>query len=422
MKDRAGFFAGCADTLTYMSIYYVVAGILIYSQRGWGLHLVWLLLAAAVCSLVYALVLQRPRSVAFLTVFTGVVFAAVWGLYVLVSTTPPKFGYLFLLAVGAGMTVGLPLYYGLNRPLIQKHLTVLDILILALLGLLLCQEALNIDGGTVALMVIVLLLDAASAVGLRMTEGGIGDGRSAIRATGVALCASLVVFLVIFLFTALFSRSGALTGGILQVIASFFASIGSGIERFFRWISGLVAVEESYETVPLAGELPSTAAITGAEGGMNLSVNTTALGIGLCLCVIAVLVVLVLVAGKKKLSRETKATQPVSTAVVHRSGGTFALLWQMLKKALHFRWTAFVQRDTPAGLLVRLERLARRHHTPRQPGESMGDFIRRMDKTGGLDTLAEALNRQVYGGGDSGLTSQDCRALRTYMRKVMNHG
>jgi hypothetical protein len=419
MTDRAGFFASCADILTAMSVYYVVAGVLIMSQRGWGLHLFWILLLAALCAAIYALVLKKPRSVSFLTVLTGGLFVLVMAAYILASTTRPAFGYVFMLAIGGGMTVGLPLYYGLNRPQIHQHLTHLDVLLLALLGLLLCREALGINSSTVGLMVIVLLMDAASAVGLRMTEGGSDDGRDAFKAMMVALVAAVVVLAVILLLTAVFSESGSATGGVLHGVGAFLSSIGSGIEKFFRRIAELFAAEEQYAPVTLDGELPSTAALSGAEGRMELSVNTTVLGIGLCVAVVAAAVAIVVIMGRKKVVRETEASASTSDTVVHRSGGTMGALWDMLKKAVRFRWSAFVMRNTPRGLLVILERRGRRRHTPRQTGESMGHFVRRMDASGGLDTLADALDREFYGGGGQVLSSRECRALRSYMRKAV---
>jgi hypothetical protein len=405
-----------------MSIYYVIAGILIMSQRGWGLHLFWLLLCAVICTGVYALVLKKPRSVSFLTVLTGGLFAAVMAAYILASTTPPTFGYVFMLAIGGGMTVGMPLYYGLNRPLIYKHLTHLDVLILALLGLLLCRQALGIDSGTVALMVIVLFMDAASAVGLRMSDGGPEDGQDAFKAMMVALAAAVGVFAVIALFTALFSHSGAATGGILHSIGAFFASIGDYIERFFRWISQLLAVDEQYETVPMDGELPSVAGLDSAGGSVALSLNTTALGIGLCVAVVAAAVALILITGRKKVAAETKTAATTSNTTVHRTGGTMEALWAMLKKALRFRWAAFQQRNTPRGLLVQLERQGRHKHTPRQTGESARHFILRMDASGGLNALADALDQEFYAGQPDTLSPQACRSLRKYMKKVVSHG
>mgnify|MGYP007070145585 CR=1 FL=1 len=62
--------------------------------------------------------------------------------FILASATPMRFGYILVLAVGGGMTVGLPLYRALHRPLIHTHLTHLDLLLIVMAILLLLREAL----------------------------------------------------------------------------------------------------------------------------------------------------------------------------------------------------------------------------------------------------------------------------------------
>ena len=207
MTDRAGFFAGCADFLTEMCVYYAAAGILVMSGRGWGLHLFWLLLCAAAAAGVFALILRRPRSVPFLTAVTTGMFLASMGVFWLASATPMTFGYGFVLAIGAGMAAGLPLYYALHRPLIHKHLARLDVLIIVLAALMLVRQALGIDAGTVALMVLVLLMDAAAAVGLRMSDGALEDGGTAFKASMAALASAAILALLIGLLAAVFSRA-----------------------------------------------------------------------------------------------------------------------------------------------------------------------------------------------------------------------
>lgn len=420
MTDRVGFFTGCADVLTEMCVYYVVAGVFIMSNRGWGLHLVWLLLCALACALIFAALLKKPRSTPFLTVITGVLFLAVMAVFLLASETPARFGYVFVLAVGGGMAVGLPLYYGLNRPIIRNHLTHLDVLIMAMLVIMLCRQALDIDGGTVALMAAVLFMDAAGAVGLRMSDGGEGSG--AFRATMIALCAAVAVALVIGLLTLLFSRSGAVTDSVLHGVGGFFAAVGGQIERFFRWLSGRMAVDESFEAVPVGDDIPSVAASEGQAGAAELSVNTTAVGVVVSVLVAAAAVFVAVILRKKRFSREMSRDASASGVAVSRSGGTLAALWQAILARLRFRWTAFVLRDTPAGLLVLLERLGKRAHTPRQTGESMRHYIRRMDESGGLDELSDALDREYYGGMREVLPAKRCRELRKYMRKAVQHG
>lgn len=423
MKDRAGFFAGCADALTEMCFYYLVAGILIMSRRGWGLHLFWLLLCTVVCGAVFALALSKARSFGVTAAITGVLFLAVMAVFILASKTPMKFGYVFVLAVGAGMAVGCPLNYTINRPVIHKHLARLDVLILALAVLLLCREALGIDMGTVVLVMLVLLMDAAGAVGLRMTESGTEDSHNAFKASMVALGGAAGLSLVIGLLVTVFSRSGEVTGRLLRGVGSFFRLLGDLFERLFLWLSGLIRVEDDYGVLSLE-EVGSVAEIEqmGAMPELNLSpVVLLVLGGAVLL---AAILWLMLYIRKKKFARGTKTVVSASNTVVRRrkTGGALEKLLQRFWAAIRFRWTAFVKRDTPGGVLVHLERLAKRKHMPRGAGESMRQFLWRMDATGGLEPLADALDQEYYGAKGRTMPGRACRKMRHYIRKVVQHG
>lgn len=421
MRDRAGFFAGCADALTEMCAYYVVAGILIMSQRGWGLHLFWILLCTALCGVIFTVILQKPRSVPLLVGITGLLFAAVLAVFILASKTPMKFGYVFVLVVGAGMAAGIPLNYAINRPQMHKHLMRLDVLILVLAGLMLCRKALGIDVSTVALMVAVLFMDAAAAVGLRMTEGGTGDTQNAFKAVLVALGGAVGLAALIGGLVALFSRSGAVTGAVLRSIGAFFRAIGKAIESLFLRFASLIKVKEDYGELPLE-EMGSVAALERTATQAELNFDPMALGILLCVLAAAAVVLLLVYLRKKTFVRGTKSAVAPSNTVVRRKNGTFGKWWEGLKAAIRFRWTAFVHRNTPGGVLVYAERRAKKRHAPRQKGESMRQFLRRMDDSGGLEPLADALEKEYYGGLGRTMSVRACRETRKYIRKVVQHG
>ncbi|MCC8356429.1 MAG: hypothetical protein LJU34_01000 [Oscillospiraceae bacterium] len=421
MRDKAGFLAACADVLTEMCIFYLVAAIFLCPET-WGVALGWLLLCALICAVAFAAVLKKPRSTPVLTAMTLILGFGSFGAFFLASTTPLTFGYGFVMAVGAGMAVGMPLYYTMHRPKIHVHLSHLDVLVMALLVLLLCREALDISPAAIALTVAVLFLDAATAVGLRMTGEDGSGGEYAGRAFLVALGAAVGVFLVAGLFTLLFSRSAGLTGSVLAGVGAFFAAIGGGVERFFQWLAGLFEREQTFEAIEIENELPSVANIEQSAEAIQLSVNTTAVGIVLVVALLAIAVAVALVMRKRKFSLGTNTPASSSHAVVRRGGSPMKKLWQGLREALRFRWTAWRQRNTPGGLLIRLERLGKRKHTPRQPGETMRHFIQRMDPTGGLDSLADALDREFYGGEGRTMTPRRCRELGRYMTKEVRHG
>lgn len=418
MTDRAGFFAGISDVLTELCIFYMVGGVFIMHRRGWGLHLGWLLLLGLVCAAAFALVLKKPRPVPVLTAMTGVLFVAGMALFILVSTIPIRFGYIFVMAIGAGMAVGLPLYFCLHRPSLYGHLSHLDALILALLVLLLCWKALEIDEATVAMMTVTLLLDAAAAVGLRMSGPDGNGGADVTRASLVALGATGCLGVVIAGAAALFSKSGGVTGAVLRGLGRFFAAVGGGLERFFLWLGSLLYRPEQYDTVVLEGELPSVAEAELEMGELTLNVNTTVLGVVLCLLLLAAAVAIAVFWRKKSVVRGTETDLAPSDTVVRRKTAARTGVLARLLAALRFRWTVFRKRNTPAGLLIRLERRGKRHKTPRLEGETMRSFLCRMDPSGGLDGLADALDMEYYGGLGRVMTVRQCRALGRYIRRV----
>ncbi|MCD7768869.1 MAG: hypothetical protein LUH36_01940, partial [Oscillospiraceae bacterium] len=229
-------------------------------------------------------------------------------------------------------------------------------------------------------------------------------------------------FLIVGLCTMLFSRSGGLTGNVLAGIGAFFAAIGGGVEGFFQWLAGLLRREQTYEAIEIENEIPSVAGIEQSAEAMELSVNTTAVGVVLVIALLAIAVAVALLLRKRKISLGTNTAAVTSHTVMRRGGSPVKKLWQDMKAALRFRWTSWRQRNTPGGLLIRLERLGKRKHMPRQQGETMRHFIRRMDPSGGLDPLADALDREFYGGQGRAMTARRCRELGRYMKKEVRHG
>ena len=415
MTDKAGTFAACADTLAEMCAYYFIAGVMIMAKRGWGLHLGWILLCAAACTVFFGVQLKKPRSMLVLVVTVLALFAACMAVFLLASTTGPTFGYVFVLVIGAGMTVGLPLYHAFNRPELRGHLLHLDVLLAALVVLLLIRQAMNIDTVTIGLILITLLLTVASAVGLRMS--GNGDDSQVLRAGLAALGAAGGAALIVAALSALLSHSSGATSTVLGGIGAFFRAIGMGIQNFFEWIASFIHVKETYDAIELEGEIPSVAGIeSGAE--MHLQVNGAAVGIAAAVIVVIIAVLLVVLLRRKKFSAAAVQAAP-SGRQVERTNTPLSQLWKRFAARVHFSYLAWVHRNTPAGVLVRLERAAKKQKEPRLPGESMRHFIERMDEKGGLEGLADALDRVYYGGGAADVPVSRCREMRQYIRKAM---
>lgn len=415
MKDGNGFFAGLSCALSSLCVYWLIAAVMILGRNGWDIGLFWFLAAGALSAGFFELFLQKARPVPLLAVITGLLGAAFLAFFIVWTQVKLSFLHLFVMAVGAGMAVGMPLYGCLKRPGVHQQLTYLDVTILAFIVLLLCGEYLGIGTETNLLFVLVLLMDAAAAVGLRMRDGG--DGRSARKATLVALgCAGLLALAVLALVS-LFSRSGGLTGSILSALAAAFGAVGQTLTRFFAWLTGLFYRPETSETLILD---PSAVDLGPIEGTAQreLVIPPAVTAILLALVVLAVLAAVILFFRKVKTAGGTAVTVAgAAPARVSRVSGALKEKWRAFLKKLRFGWQALCRRNSAAGVLVWLERQGKKARKGRRPEETMRQFIDRMAPDGRLSPLADALDMEYYGGKEKRLSPARCRELRRLYRK-----
>ena len=417
MMDRTGFFAAFADLMTEMCAYYVAIGVMFMAGHDWRLSLGWILLCTAVCAVFFRLLLRRARGVPLLTAITVALFGILTYAFWRLAGMPAAFGHKLALALGAGMAVGLSLYHCLRRPPMLSHLTHLDAQLLLLLILLLFAEAHAVAPGAPRLLTAVLLLDAAACVGLRMSDGGGADSGDALRASLLALAAAAVLALLILLALAVFSRSGSVTGAVLRGIGAALSAVWDAVERFAYWLVSLFGLpEEAYAPAALAPASGEMADYSNYR--VRLPVNTTVLGVLLCLLVLAAAVAVARQLRRARVAAETGRGPSEVGVRTRRRGGVAGMLWERFRAAMRFSRAAFRHRDTPGGVLVWLERRSRRR-MPRGKGESMRAFLRRLAPDGGLEELADALDREYYGGGPSAMSPRRCRELRREGRRLL---
>lgn len=418
MKDRIGFLAGCADALTEMCGFYLVAAFIL-SDR-WGLHIGWMLLCTVLCSTILTMFLQKQRPVPLLAALAAVLFGASLTIFILKSATPMSLGYVIFLVIGAGIAMGCTMNYVLNRPSLMKHLTHLDVIILALMMVVLCREALEIPYSTILCILAVVLLNGAAVIGLRMTEGA-ADTKNALKASMVALCGAVAMVAVVAVLVAVFSRSGSATDAVLQWLRDVLHSIGAAIQRFMEWLVSGMQIEE----IPGDPMIEAISFVTEAEQmaiWKMLSVNPMIPTVIAAVLVVIAAVRLVFHLRKNSVSRGTNTVKVSSYGVIRQNTGMWRSLWAAFVAKLRFYRMAFIRRNTPAGVLVYLERRAKRCRTPRKTGESMRAFAQRLDPAGGLDVLADALDREYYGRQGISMSARECRQTRHYIRKVVQHG
>jgi hypothetical protein len=110
-------------------------------------------------------------------------------------------------------------------------------------------------------------------------------------------------------------------------------------------------------------------------------------------------------------------------AVRRRASGALARWWRAVWFRLRFRVTFFFRRSDPAGLLVWLEGWGARHGTPRGAGETHRAYLDRLaalpgaaDSGEALRLLADALDRQYFGGGGGTLPPGLAKGVRRRLR------
>lgn len=414
MKDKTGFFAALSDSLCCVCVYWIAASTLVLADRGWSLALVWPLLWTVLSAAVFVRVLAKPRSFNAMVLLGALSGAAALALFIALSDKPLSALHVFTLAVGAGMSAGMPIYYLVRRPTLHGHLTCLDVLLLAFAWLLLVRTGQNAPAGAVVLTALVLVMAVGCAVGLRMGPDGGSDGA---KAMGVAFAAALVLALVVLLLIALFSRSGELTGGIVRALGDAARAIGRGASWLVERFAMLFKPVDQGAGVPLTDTaLPEVSAQVAQE-------ESTGSGVSVWVIVVLAALPVAAVAAVMLALRKTKLTlsgPEIAAASAVRTGRIRLGLrsrWAAFLAALGFCMTAFFRRNTPPGVLVYAHRRSARRRQGRRSGETARQFLRRVAPDGALDALADDLDRRWYGGGKYTLTAAECRLLRQKIKE-----
>ena len=265
------------------------------------------------------------------------------------------------------------------------------------------------------LLLLAFLAALAGAAAERAGEGrelsvGPAAGGIALSALAAALCLALALGL-----TAHFSESArALARAAARGIWTALTALGRVLERFFVWFFSLFPTPEALpeETV---GSGAAPAASEAEELAASSPLLLTVLLVLLAAALLALLFALLRRAGRFRL----KTAALVGGAGVSRRirrQRPLAGAFRRLAAALRFRFLAFRHRNTPAGLLLRLERRASRAGIPRRRGESCRAFVCRLAPDGCLDPLADAFDRQFYGLTPPDLSDFDGKSLYKFYR------
>ena len=413
-KTKAEILALLGESITLPAILWVFGVTLIVKDKEHLIPGMYIALACAAFSMfLFLFVLKRPRSVVFLAVLSGALFAAVLTLHLLIYEGNAGFGYVLSSLLISATAVFSPLNYCLTKQTLLRHIGLLDVSVMALIWLFLNLSVIKIETLSVVLMIAVPVTDMAGTAALRMDEGGMNEGAG--KAFLLAGAGAAVAAGIIFLLSKLLARSGNVTEAVFTGIRNFFAWIWSGIEAFFGWLSRFFVMPEA-EEINLLPETGMTGAEEAALEEIRIDPLIPAVIAGAVIAAILILVIYKL--RKLKLSVSMgKASENVVISKTRRKAGFFREKWRVLLKKLKFRKDAFVYRNTPPGVLVYMEKKAVKKKTPRRSGESIREFISRIAPGENFKKLADDLERRYYGGEKFTLSSGDCRTLRKAIAK-----
>ena len=223
---------------------------------------------------------------------------------------------------------------------------------------------------------------------------------------GTALC--------VLLFTGTAAQAlTALTGWLRELASGALALL----DRFFRWLFSLFPAPET-------GSLNLPDPISAAGGPAGEAVQSSD-------AVLYVLAGLVLLAGAgailwalRRGGSRTRSHPPVRRGrVVDRRSprDTLAMLWSRLADRVRFQLTYLARRNTPAGVLVWLDRRLKRRRRGRRPGETCRAFLDRAAAelpgcAQELGELARCLDQLYFGGGAPAFSPARASELRRALR------
>lgn len=408
-KTRAELLALLGESLTIPAVLWVFAQTMIVRDKEHGIPGAYLAFAIVLVSmLVFFIILRKPRSVAFIAVISGILFAAGLTVHLYVYSGPIGFGYVLSSVLICASAVFATLNYCITKQTLNRHIALLDVSVMAVIWLFLNISVLNLNVYSIAAIAAVPVIDMAGAAALRMIDGGANEGAG--KAFLLALVCAGGAAGIIFALSRLLSRSGNVVDAVVSAITGFFSMIWRGIAAFFTWLVSLFPAPETGEEVSLPG--------METAGAFDVEIEEVYIDPAIpavILCIIIAVITVIIIYRLRKVRLTVSLSDPSGNAVIRkksRKKGALSRKLQAVLEALRFVGNSFIYRNTPPGVLVYLEKKAKKAKQPRLYGESMREFICRAAPGKEFEALADDLDRRYYGGKEFLLTSGECRNLR----------
>ncbi|MBR6231340.1 MAG: hypothetical protein IKR00_05330 [Lachnospiraceae bacterium] len=413
MKTKAQLFALTGETFSAVMAFRVMAFVFFKRNEMILPSALWVILFAAVSLAVFIFMLRKERSLPVTAAVAAALFAAHITAYLVLYTGQTTFGFVVYVIIQSGFSVFFPLYHCLHEQTVTIHLTVMDIYLLALGWMFLTAESMGTDTVSVICAAAVLVIDVSGAIGLRMSDGGTDEGTG--KAFALAFASAGVVAAAVVLLISLFSRSAGVTDAVVSGIRSAVAALWRLIESFIDWLASLISP-------PDPGEISIEALPSGIEAEEELltanEIDPTLIFviIGVAAAVAAVIIVIKFRREKTRI-RFSDGTR-LSIARTKKKKRAVSRRFAKLLEELRFRKNAFLNRNTPPGVLLWLEKKADKRKAKRQYGESIREFAGRMAPAGELEPLVNDMERCLYGAGTYLLSAAECRKLKKNYKKI----
>ena len=381
--------------------------------RSLGLHL-WIL-CSLLCYAANLLFLRRPRSIPALAVFNAALWALSLCALFLFTARLSGWASVVLAVLFVLTSLARALHFSQNSARLSTHLIHVDMLALTLLWLALAaQDVLLTHPSYLSLQLIVFLLCLLCAVALRV--GGDGSGRVLVGApvAGGLLSAGMLggLIMIVFLLIRLFAdHSRTAVEHLIHGLTAGLSALWQGLLAVLTWFFSLFpdkGAEDADLLLPPVDSFPDGEVVIDE---FKLDPRLLwALGGLAAAAVLALLLVALFHLRHSKLS--LRKIGGIAPAPIRRRK-----LQSGLKKRLSALWhtlcfhvTAFRRRNTPAGVLVWLERRMKKAGMPRLSGETHRAFLLRISPE--LKPLAQTLDMQFFSTGKASISRIECRRLR----------
>ena len=410
MTDRTSLGAGCVYCGVFPLIFYALYATYYMRLREAfpRLALPVFCLAMALVYLGNALLLRRGPALPVLAALNVLLCGGALAAVLALSSLHALGQTFFAAALVIGGCV-ISVYTAFSPVSVPKLLTECDVTALACAWMCLLEAGGTVTASELLYYPAALLLVLGSLLALR-TFGSSRDVVYGSRLQGAVLSLTLlgVIGGALYLFIRFLSgTSRTVAAALIRGVTAGLTALWNLLDRFFTWLAGFWTVEEDPAAVPTQ-DVMGQGAVTEELAAVELDPRIfIVLGIILTAAVACVLLVLLFRMRHKRLRLEMPELRREKAAGGRRTGALGRRCRELWFR-IRFRVVFFFRRDTPAGMLVWLERWGARYDFPRGPGETHRSYLARLGSLpaveGGeisarLSELADLLDRSYFGPG-----------------------